>query len=399
MWNYSDGVSENFLERARLCVAEAGRVLTDFPKDADAEDFWLHRLWLDLRETNSEQLFAASEEGGMIVSLCVASATFCARLERKALEADGAEERRNASIDRAIASRKRMENSISGEARDTNHQALDAQKSRSLLGIDLVDLENLRREIWMRFFDQASLPRVVEDEWKAILFNRKMPDSHADLGVASALTREYQKAIARASAQLAELLATATELRIDQAPLREAIWRECLDFASQLGQWDAFAIWVGRVVHVGWQVVGADGTPSLTPDRECEKRLEERRQFFEGRIGMYWQEWLSAIDRAIETRRTVSAAHNVNTSGETGKQAKAAESKSARIDPEVAKRAALVKANPGIPADEMCETFDRENVPLPTRWHAAGLQSWSRAYKNSDYRSRIYTLISKDRVR
>lgn len=195
------------------------------------------------------------------------------------------------------------------------------------------------------------------------------------------------------------MLATAAGLRINQAHLREAIWKECLGFACQLGQWDSFATWVHRAVHIGWQALDADGQPSLAPDRECAKRLEERRNFFEGRIGMYSREWLSAIDEAIELRLTVSAAHTVDASGETRKQkkAKAAESKSARIDPEVAKRTVLVKANPGIPAEEMCEIFDRENVPLPTKWLAAGLQAWSQAYKNSRYRSRIHTLLSKDR--
>lgn len=85
VWNYSDGVSENFRERLRLCVAEAGRALPGYPKGTDAEDFWLHRLYLGLLENNSEQLFAASQDGGMIVSVCVASATFCSRLERKAM--------------------------------------------------------------------------------------------------------------------------------------------------------------------------------------------------------------------------------------------------------------------------------------------------------------------------
>jgi hypothetical protein len=86
VWGYSDGMSENFLERVRLCVAEAGRALPDYPKGTDAEEFWLHRLYLNLVKHNSDQLFAASQEGGMIVSVCVASATFCSRLEREALE-------------------------------------------------------------------------------------------------------------------------------------------------------------------------------------------------------------------------------------------------------------------------------------------------------------------------
>jgi ribosome-binding protein aMBF1 (putative translation factor) len=86
VWNTGDGVSENFLERVRLCMARAGRALPDYPKGADAEDFWLHRLYLDLLKNNSECLFCGTKKGGMIVSVCVASATFCSRLERQALE-------------------------------------------------------------------------------------------------------------------------------------------------------------------------------------------------------------------------------------------------------------------------------------------------------------------------
>jgi hypothetical protein len=83
VWNYGNtGVSENFRERVRLCVAEAGRALPDYPNGTDAEDFWLHRLYLDLLKNDSDLLFGASEEGGMILSVCVASATFCARLRR-----------------------------------------------------------------------------------------------------------------------------------------------------------------------------------------------------------------------------------------------------------------------------------------------------------------------------
>jgi len=86
VWKYGDGISENFLERVRLCVREAGRALPDYPKGANSEDFWLHRLYFDLLENKSDLLFCASKEGGIIFSVCVASATFCARLERKTLE-------------------------------------------------------------------------------------------------------------------------------------------------------------------------------------------------------------------------------------------------------------------------------------------------------------------------
>ena len=81
---YGGVISENFRERVRLCAAEAGRTLPDYPQGADPEDFWLHRLYFDLLKNNSDSLFAASDKGGLIVSVCVASATFCARLAREA---------------------------------------------------------------------------------------------------------------------------------------------------------------------------------------------------------------------------------------------------------------------------------------------------------------------------
>jgi hypothetical protein len=69
---------------------------------------------------------------------------------------------------------------------------------------------------------------------------------------------------------------------------------------------------------IRWEApVTADGA---TDREQLEKAIKPRREFFENRIGMYSQGWLSAIDRAIETRRTVSTAHTVNASGEIEKQ-------------------------------------------------------------------------------
>jgi hypothetical protein len=51
-------------------------------------DQWLHRLYLELRATHSKLLFEPS--GGSpvatIIRVCEASATYCARLEREAIE-------------------------------------------------------------------------------------------------------------------------------------------------------------------------------------------------------------------------------------------------------------------------------------------------------------------------
>lgn len=81
-WIISDGISENFRERVRNCLAKAGVVL-GCPNGTDPEDFWLHRLYLDLFEHHSELLFSATKESGMILSVCAASSTFCSRLDRK----------------------------------------------------------------------------------------------------------------------------------------------------------------------------------------------------------------------------------------------------------------------------------------------------------------------------
>jgi hypothetical protein len=90
-----------------------------------------------------------------------------------------------------------MESSVSGIAPDANALVLDAEKSGSLLGIEPVDLENLRREIWMKFFDEASLPRVVEAEWETVLSSRKIPDPSVDLALTFALTTRRSSSLPR----------------------------------------------------------------------------------------------------------------------------------------------------------------------------------------------------------
>jgi lambda repressor-like predicted transcriptional regulator len=225
-------------------------------------------------------------------------------------------ELRGVLVDRAVASRRRMESSVMPAASPpANLPVLDAQRSRALLGVELSNLENLRCEVWRRFFEEAHLPRVVEVEWGAVLSSKRMPDPQLDLGLTFALMKEYVKAISRASAGLVELLMTAAIANVRQADLREAIWRECLDFACELGQWDAFTIWVDRVTHISWEVpVTVDGAP----DREQLKRASVPRQdFFERRVGMYLQDWLSSIDRAVELRLAVSAPPKVKASEKT----------------------------------------------------------------------------------
>lgn len=111
LWTLGDGVNENFQARFRALAVRAGLAL-GCSTGTDAEDLWLHRLYLDLLENNSEQLFAASKEGGVILRVCVASATFCARLEKKTLETSPTAIERNDTPELAekLKPRKRTEN-------------------------------------------------------------------------------------------------------------------------------------------------------------------------------------------------------------------------------------------------------------------------------------------------
>jgi hypothetical protein len=190
-------------------------------------------------------------------------------------------------------------------------RSLDAHKYRSELKMDVSDIEFIRNEVWGEFFEAAEIPRVVELRWQSVLSSEKMPSTDVDLALTLALTQVYVKAISRVSGKLADLLVTAAITRINPVEItdypREAIWRECLDFAAQLSQWDKYGAWVDRAMQFRWQ---APLTEDGAVDREqLERAIKNRRDFFKKKIGMYWLEWLSAIDRAIDLRLTASATH------------------------------------------------------------------------------------------
>jgi hypothetical protein len=143
LWTLGDGVSENFLERFRALAARAG-VTLDSPEGTDPEDFWLHRLWLDLRENKSEQLFAASKEGGVIRRVCEASATFCSRLERKAVT--GADRLRT---DEKQVESSRAQNSANS-APNAESKPTTSNKPKSPIGRNI---DRLRKECGWSFDD------------------------------------------------------------------------------------------------------------------------------------------------------------------------------------------------------------------------------------------------------
>jgi len=62
--------------------------------------------------------------------------------------------------------------------------------------------------------------------------------------------------------------------------------------------------------------------------------------------------------------------------------------------PDIVKRRAIVRQNPGLKVAGLCSLFDDAKIPVPTGWIS---QSWSQTCKNPKYRQRIQVIVSKDR--
>lgn len=71
-------------------------------------------------------------------------------------------------------------------------------------------------------------------------------------------------------------------------------------------------------------------------------------------------------------------------------------SRSGNLDPNVAKRGAIVTQDSRMTAKQLCKRFDTEEVPLPNDWDEEfAVKKWADAYKNPALRSRIDTIVSK----
>ena len=83
-WHLSNSIHESFRERFEVEATRAGIAL-DSHRKGKPLTLWLHRLYSDLLQHKSKMLFSASEECGVILRVCEASALYCARLEKQAL--------------------------------------------------------------------------------------------------------------------------------------------------------------------------------------------------------------------------------------------------------------------------------------------------------------------------
>jgi hypothetical protein len=282
----------------------------------------------------------------------------------------------------AIRSRKRMY-----KAQRANGSPSETQNQQFFLNIERSDVEFIKHEVWTDFFAGARIPRTVEVDFDRILSSREMPSAGAEDSLTLALTQEYAISISRAAGRVADCLMTAAISRTARirvtARAREAIWRECLGFAAQLGQWNAFATWADRVVRVSWQPTTKDG--ALDRD-QISRAVERRRAFFEERIGMYWREWLSAIDRKIDLRRILSSGRSTRTGREGGLESVI------RIIKEKNPRYTQRKIAGGV--DDIFSTTLRRPTPILRSWKTHGASSLVEAYDHPKTNGRVKKYIS-----
>jgi hypothetical protein len=297
-------------------------------------------------------------------------------------------------IDRAIASWKRM-HGIDDEPQPSG------QNENTSNGIPRDDVEVIEHGVWVSFFDEPRLPRPVEMQWQSVLSAKKAPDKDADLGLTFALTKEYVRAIARAVAKFADLLANAAisrRLKLSQQ-FRDALWRECLDFANGLAQWDAFANWVDKVTRVQWE------EPLMADGRVDQDKLQaavaERRKFFERKISMYSNEWLSAADGAIELQLTASGPEGVDVQNGDNTTQAGSKPESQQQKPLTQREAKIWEIiQQGLKGRAYCRELDAAKISPPRKgiWENAGARTYSTAYM-SDKRLAHWIQDEKSKIR
>lgn len=146
-WLLKTGVNESFHARLTLLVTQAGDKLGT-PQGSTKLNYWLYRLYLELQGRRSKLLFAPIQEDPkcmLIVSVCEASANFCARLEQETVE----------SSERESGPGKRKGPSVVGP----DVKLADAAKFPTMTVPDVMVLLRLSRASVYRYLDEGRLKR------------------------------------------------------------------------------------------------------------------------------------------------------------------------------------------------------------------------------------------------
>jgi hypothetical protein len=139
-WHLSEGLNEGFQARFETVAARAGVVLGS-GRRTKPQDYWLHQLFLDLKARKSKLLFA----DGIILRVCEASATYCARLEKEAVEKSARE------FGPKVRERDAKVSPISKLA--------DAAKFPTMTVQDVMDLLHISRATIYRYLNEGRLDR------------------------------------------------------------------------------------------------------------------------------------------------------------------------------------------------------------------------------------------------
>jgi hypothetical protein len=251
LWTYSDGVSENFQARSRALISRVGLALGS-PKDTDPEDFWLHRLYHDLLENNSDQLFAASREGGVILRVSVASATFCARLERQAIT----------RADRLRTDEKQAESSRA--QRSTNSpQDVGNKPTSARFGVSVDALSEIEETVY-NHLDSKALMIGGGSVWKELRTEQSSP-LLADIVAREAASR-LRPLFAEAACEYVEMLTrTIVAHQKDGQAGRPIHWKAIADraveFCATLTRWEKSARWLYGPLKAAGLGLQEDVTP------------------------------------------------------------------------------------------------------------------------------------------
>jgi len=327
------GVSEAFRARFEALATRAGAKLGP-PQGTTPLDFWLHCLFRDLLENNSSELAGADKTGGIIRRVCEASATFCARLETKALET-------SASTDADTWSQ-------------INHQ---------LAALKIGDFEPAYRD-WFEKKKNALHFRNRNNKNDAtvsyVLFRLQIEGMNK---WAESVYRIYAEVwAAQGKEKTPDFVRTVFEKAI--VPAIEAKAGSSADFLSRRA----------IITRMSQSILG----PHLQELRRAAEKLKA--------------DWgrKTEIEALELTYKQQSRAATPQVNGPRPKRYKSS--------PDVLGRQLIVQKNPGVKSQRLCQLFDEVRISLPNQWeNRFNVFTWVEAYKNKKARGLIQKMICTDR--
>ena len=250
------------------------------------------------------------------------------------------------------------------------------------LGLRPSELEFLRRRVWTQFFEDVHVSPTTFNRWWPRLRETTQLDETTAECLTVDLARDYSKAIEKATRQFIDYLLQALLARRRRAlssKLRDTMLSVGLRFAGDLADWDAFCCWFAKNDELGLRI--------QLESKPTEPVLKRRRGFYQQRIVLYWQDWLSAIDQCIHLRTIISSSHRPREAAE-GNQLKILIRHTREVNPNWSFRR-LVGYVDGL--------FEKANkpIPMPSSWRQAGHTTLLQCFDSPQTRNRVKKYLSQ----